>query len=97
MPQRPNRWQELCQKVAIDDHLKVRDVGSWTIDKLFFWNRYIEIATTAMVGHPQWSAGLIYVDLFAGPGVCRLRDTGERLPGSPLIAANAPKAFRRIY
>lgn len=90
------RWHELCERVAVDDNLPVRLVRFWTIDKLYFWNRYIEITTTAMVGHPQWAAGLIYVDLFAGPGICRSKETQERLPGSPLIAANAPKPFRRI-
>src|SRR3990172_6933805 len=31
----------------------------------------------------------IYVDAFAGPGLNRIKDTGEDLPGSPLIAAEA--------
>src|SRR5439155_24425314 len=91
-----NRWPDLCEKYKIDDGLPVRDVGPWTEDKLFFWNRYIEITTTAMVGHPKWPAGLAYVDLFAGPGICRVETTDKRIPGSALIAANAPKSFRII-
>jgi three-Cys-motif partner protein len=91
-----DRWRELCKLVEKDDGLPVRDVGPWTEEKLFFWNRYIEITTTAMVGHPKWPAGLVYVDLFAGPGVCRIEETGKRIPGSPLIAANSPKPFARI-
>ncbi len=91
-----DNWDEVCQLVHEDDRLPVRNVGSWTEDKLWFWNRYIDIATSAMVGHPAWPNGLVYVDLFAGPGVCVVRDTNRRIPGSAVIAANAPKPFRHI-
>lgn len=91
-----DRWPELCQFVSDDDGLPTRKVGAWTEDKLFFWHRYIEITTTAMVGHPKWQAGLVYVDLFGGPGVCEIETSGKRVPGSPLIAAYAPKPFERI-
>jgi three-Cys-motif partner protein len=91
-----DRWPELCKLYESDDGLPVRDAGRWTADKLFFWNRYIDITTRAMVGHPGWPAGLAYVDLFAGPGICKLRENGQRIPGSTLIAANAPKLFTTI-
>jgi three-Cys-motif partner protein len=91
-----DRWQELCKLVETDDGLLVREARHWTEEKLWFWNRYIEITTSAMVDKPQWSAGLVYVDLFGGPGVLRLRNSGRRIPGSPLIAAHAPQPFRRI-
>lgn len=48
-----------------------------------------------MVGKPEWNAGLVYVDLFAGPGICQVKESGKRLPGSPLLAAHTPKPFRR--
>lgn len=91
-----DRWLELCSRVADDDQLPVREVGSWTEDKLFYWNRYIEITTTAMVGSPRWGGGVVYVDLFGGPGICTLRESGKRIPGSALLAAMAPKPFTRI-
>jgi three-Cys-motif partner protein len=91
-----DRWPELCELYKSDDGLPVRDVGIWTEEKLYFWNRYIDITTRAMVGHPKWPAGLAYVDLFAGSGICKLRDSGRRFPGSTLIAANAPNSFRAI-
>lgn len=94
MPQ--DRWPELCTKYAHDDGLPVRKVGNWTQEKLYFWFRYLEITTTAMVGHPKWPAGLVYVDLFGGPGICQVEGSGRRIPGSTLIAANAPKAFKSI-
>lgn len=76
--------------------MPTREVGHWSGKKLFFWNRYIEITTSAMVGHPKWPAGLVYVDLFAGPGVCTIRESKTRIPGSPLIAVTAPKPFEKI-
>lgn len=91
-----DRWPELCRSVSQDDSLPTREVGHWSENKLFFWNRYIEITTSAMVGHPRWQTGLVYVDLFSGPGVCTIRKSGTRIPGSPLIAANAPKPFEKI-
>ncbi|MBN1591408.1 MAG: three-Cys-motif partner protein TcmP [Pirellulales bacterium] len=92
-----DRWPELCRRVEQDDGLPVRDgVGPWTEDKLFFWNRYVDITTSAMVDHPKWPEGLVYVDLFGGPGICVLSDSKRRIPGSPLIAAHATKPFRKI-
>jgi three-Cys-motif partner protein len=82
--------------VEEEDGLPVREVWHWTEEKLWFWNRYVEITTTAMVGKPQWRAGIVYVDLFGGPGILRLQKSRKRIPGSPLIAAYAPKPFRRI-
>jgi len=66
-----DRWRELCKSVDEDDGLPKREVGHWTEEKLFFWNRYIDITTRAMVGHPKWPIGLFYVDLFAGPETAR--------------------------
>ncbi|MBL8887161.1 MAG: three-Cys-motif partner protein TcmP [Phycisphaerales bacterium] len=90
------RWEDLCEGVSQPDGLPARDVGQWSVDKLRFWHRYIQTTTTAMVGSPAWPAGIVYVDLFSGPGICRVRETGKLLPGSPLIAAYAAKAFRKI-
>ena len=92
----PDRWQQLVMNVSEDDGLPWRDCGKWTEDKLWFWHRYLSITTSAMVGNPKWKGGLVNVDLFAGPGICRVRETGKRIPGSPLIAAHAPKRFEKI-
>ena len=98
MPQvkKKDRWPELCKLVEDDDGLPTRESGTWAEEMLYFWNRYIDIATSSMVGHPGWPEGLVYLDLFAGPGVCTIRNSNRRVPGSPLIAANAPKQFRKI-
>lgn len=90
-----NQWGQLCELVKDDDGLPVRPAGEWTREKLFFWHRYIEITTRAMAGNPKW-AGLTYIDLFAGPGVCCSRESKTRYPGSCLIAANASKFFNKL-
>lgn len=95
-PRKRDQWPELLKLVETDDRLPVNEYGQWTEQKLHFWNRYIEITTSAMVGHPSWPVGLYYVDLFAGPGICVIEESGKRLPGSPLIAARAPKPFRQL-
>lgn len=90
------RWHTLLEYVANDDGLTTFDAGPWSADKLFWWSQYIDITTSAMVGHPNWPAGVTYVDLFCGPGVSRDKSSGTRYPGSPLIAANSAKPFRKI-
>jgi len=90
-----DRWPELCQFVQNDDGLPTRSARYWTEDKLYFWNYYIHITTMSMVGKRAWRGGVVYVDLFGGPGVCTL-ESGERVPGSPVIAAYARKPFSRI-
>jgi three-Cys-motif partner protein len=93
---RQNNWQQLLKQVEVDDGLEARDSGYWAEDKLVFWNRYVSITTTSMVGNPAWPAGVVYIDLFCGPGVRFERKSKRRFPGSPLIAANAPKPFTKI-
>jgi len=77
-----------------DDGLYIPTVGKQSFDKHYFLMRYIDIFTTAMKG--KWKS-LHYIDLFAGAGVEKLRDTDELRWGSPMIAANAPKQFDRLH
>jgi three-Cys-motif partner protein len=96
-PRAIDLWRELCEPLEIDDGLRNwEQAGHWTRDKLYFWKRYIDITTAAMHGHRAFPGGLVYVDLFAGAGVCTLRDSGERIPGSAIIAVSAQKPFARI-
>jgi len=90
------KWQELVAATGKRDGLLTRSSGVWTANKLYLWHQYVGITTKAMAGKPGWDAGLFYVDLFAGTGICEDRDTGEWFPGSPLIAANAPRPFTKI-
>lgn len=95
MAKREDRWLQLCKRVEQDDGLPVRKAQSWTSDKLWWWNRYIDITTTALVGRNKWPHELIYVDLFAGPGILQ-SESGERVPGSSLLAVLAAKPFTKV-
>lgn len=66
------------------DGLAARESGTWAREKLYYLERYLEIFSVGM--KDKWAGGLYYVDLFAGPGKCRIRDTNEEIDGSPLIA-----------
>jgi three-Cys-motif partner protein len=72
-----------------DDGLYVEKVGPWAKHKHHFLKRYLDAFTVAM--RPKGWSGLHYIDLFAGPGICRIRDTGELDWGSALIAAQIPQ------
>lgn len=63
-------WDRVAEFVANDDGLPTTELGSWTEDKLFIVGSYLAQTTTAMVGHPKFSGGLIYIDPFCGNGVC---------------------------
>src|SRR5713226_5274917 len=66
------------------DGLTVRDSGVWAKEKLYYLERYLDIFSVGM--SKKWPGKLYYVDLFAGPGKCLIRETGEEIDGSPLIA-----------
>jgi three-Cys-motif partner protein len=78
-----------------EDGLAVRPSGAWAIKKLDYLRRYIDIFVTSMHNKP-WRA-LNYIDLFAGPGKCRVRSNSEIFLGSPLIALKATYPFSGYY
>jgi three-Cys-motif partner protein len=67
-----------------NDNLPVRESGPWVKEKLYYLERYLRILSVGM--KEKWGGRLYYVDLFAGPGVCYVRDTQEEVDGSPLVA-----------
>ncbi|MGE3182633.1 MAG: hypothetical protein AB7N71_13455, partial [Phycisphaerae bacterium] len=75
----------------LDDGAVIDNVGDWAANKHHFLYRYVDAFTTAM-RNKNWS-GLYYVDLFAGPGILRLRKSGRLDWGSPLIAAQSRYPF----
>jgi three-Cys-motif partner protein len=94
-------WHDLCEKYREPDGLPTwEEAGRWTEDKLYFWKKYIDITAKAMCGQRGRRAfpdGLVYVDLFAGAGICTLKGRSKRrLPGSAIIAAHAPRPFEKI-
>ncbi|MCY2930107.1 MAG: three-Cys-motif partner protein TcmP [Planctomycetota bacterium] len=85
-----SRLYDSSDLVPSSDGLPAREVGPWSKDKHYFLIRYMDAFTRAMKRKPQWS-GLGYIDLFAGPGKCKIRGTGEEIYGSPLIALTSPR------
>ena len=76
----------ICSKKKASDGLPLRCVGEWSKDKHYYLQRYIDIFTTAMKN--KWD--LCYIDLFTGPGKCKIRETEKEIDGSPLISLKFP-------
>jgi len=78
-----------------DDGLCIPEVPEHSKYKHHFIRRYIDAFTTSMKDK-KWS-GLHYIDLFAGAGIERLRNSHKLDWGSPLIAAQAPYPFTKLH
>lgn len=76
----PNKGQS--NSVAADG-LPARASGDWIRRKHHYLDRYCGITATGMKN--RFSAR-VFVDVMAGPGICKLKEMGEELQGSPLIA-----------
>lgn len=72
------------KEISANDGLPVRSSGAWVEEKLYYLRRYLSIFSVGMKN--KWRGRLYYVDLFAGPGVCRIRRSEKEVDGSPLIA-----------
>jgi len=83
----------ICKIKNALDGLPIRCVGLWAKDKYFYLKRYFEIFTTAM--KDKWKGELYYIDLFAGCGKCRVRDTCEEIDGSALVSLSIKYPFKK--
>lgn len=75
-----------------DDGLPAPEVGSWALEKYRRVWYYDQIFSTGMKN--EWDQ-LVYVDLYAGPGHARIRDTDTMVPGSPLLALMVDDPFTK--
>jgi three-Cys-motif partner protein len=82
----------LLTKELPDDGLPTPEIGTWSEEKYKLVTNYATLFTTAMRG--KWDE-LVYLDLFAGAGRSRVKETQRILPGSPLIALDLPHCFNR--
>lgn len=94
-------WDRICAAVADDSgEMAFADGGIWTAKKLFALCCYLEQFTRGMHGNPRFRAGITYLDLFAGSGLCRVTTDGRvrNYPGSAVIAAaiSESKPFDRL-
>src|SRR3979409_2033082 len=69
-----------------DDGLPVDEVGSWAKDKHDRLRKYVDASKAARRKFVQGSGGATFIDLFCGSGRAVVRETGEVIDGSPLVA-----------
>ncbi len=75
-----------------DDGLYIPEVGLWADQKYKLVGGYCEIFTTGMKN--LWDE-LIYVDLFAGAGYARIKDTNKIRMSSALISMSVNHKFSK--
>ena len=68
------------------DGLPVDDVGAWARDKHERLRQYVDITRQARRKFVEGSGGATYIDLYCGAGRGLVRDSGELIDGSPLVA-----------
>jgi three-Cys-motif partner protein len=77
-----------------DDGLELPEVGSWSQRKYHYLSRYLDAFTTAM--RSKWRE-IHYVDLFAGAGFARVKDSREVVATSAVLAANVRFPFTQLH
>jgi three-Cys-motif partner protein len=69
-----------------EDGLLVSEAGAWTLEKHARLRKYVDAAHGA---RRRFRGRTSYIDLYCGPGRVRIRETGDTLDGSPLVAWEA--------
>lgn len=72
-----------------DDGLYTPEVGDWAEQKYRLVSSYATMFSTAM--KDKWHR--VYIDLFAGAGRARIKNTQRIVPASPMLALNVPNKF----
>lgn len=84
-----------------DDGLPLDEVGPWAKEKHERLRKYVDISRGVRRKFLQRSGCATYIDLFCGSGRAFIRDTGERIDGSPLVAFKSARdggeSFSEIY
>ncbi len=75
---------------AKDDGLFFGEVGSWVEDKHRLVALYDSLFSTGM--KKKWDSR-VYIDLYAGPGLLKIRDTSKFIWGSPILALGVEHPF----
>jgi three-Cys-motif partner protein len=75
-----------------DDSLFIPEVGQWADEKYKLVGGYCDIFTAGMKN--KWE-NLVYVDLFAGAGYAKIKNTNKIRRSSALIALSTPAKFNK--
>src|SRR5438445_3919511 len=100
MPKQKGQDEWLLEKIKFladcgekfHDSLTTIEYGPHTILKLICAHYYAEMFAKIAKGQSARSRGYdgaVYLDLFAGPGIVKIRGSGDRLAGSPLAVTTA--------
>src|SRR5258708_5949813 len=73
-----------------DDGLHIPEVRQWALDKYALVGGYGDIFTSGM--HKKWHQ-LAYVDLFAGAGYARIKESGKISRSSALLSLSLPVPY----
>lgn len=76
-----------------DDGLIIPEVGPWAEDKFDLIRLYCQLFSTSMKN--KWAGRRVYIDLYSGSGLCRVKGSTQVLLGSPLIALSVDAPFDR--
>src|SRR2546427_8972517 len=68
-------------------------VGAWALLKLAIFAFYADVYTGIIKARFSQA---YYLDLFAGPGLNRINETGDLILGSPLLADRVPKKGNKL-
>ena len=69
-----------------DDGLQLDEVGPWAKEKHERLRKYVDISRAVGRKFLKKSGCATYIDLFCGSGRAFIRDTNEKIDGSPLVA-----------
>ncbi len=81
--------------VTASDGLAALEVSEHAKEKEFVLSRVVDIFTSAM--QRRWPSRLYYIDLFAGPGKCSIKDSVAEIDGSPMLAAKSKAKFTHYF
>lgn len=78
------------------DNLPVQCVGPWAEDKYYFLERYLNASCEA---RRKFSAknNAVFIDLFAGPGTCIIREVQKEIPSGGIRALRREEAKFNEY
>lgn len=80
--------------INASDGLPALEVAAHAKEKEFVLERIIDIFNTGMQKH--WGRRY-YVDPFAGPGLCRVKESVTEIDGSPMLAAKSRIKFTDYF
>jgi three-Cys-motif partner protein len=80
----------MTDQPLLDDGLLMPEVGAWCEDKYKLVGHYLKLFATGMKF--KWE-NRVYIDLYSGAGISRIRGTKKLVMGSPLRALNMRDPF----